>query len=100
VDLLFGGLLDGKGVDADLTVVGGVEALNVGDDLFAFFTRELLERRVVSEREVGAFPFLELVEEFEDFALLVAFLQFVVFMAIVDAVERVSFEAGFVDEVP
>jgi hypothetical protein len=32
--------------------------------------------------------------------LLVAFLQFVVFMAIVDAVERVSFEAGFVDEVP
>ena len=61
VDLFFGVLLDSEGVDADVAVVGGIEALNVSDDLRSLLRRELFKGRVVGEREVGAFPLFELV---------------------------------------
>ena len=39
VDFFFSLLLDGEGVDADLAIVGGIEALDVAYDLFALFRR-------------------------------------------------------------
>jgi hypothetical protein len=100
VNLFFRLLLDGERVYADLAVVGGIETLDVADDLLAFFRRELLKGRVVGEGEVGAFPLFELVQKFEYVALFVAFAKFSVFVAAVIAIQRVGFEAGFPDKVP
>jgi len=93
-------LLDGEGMDADLAIVGCIEALNVVDDLFTLLRRELFERRVVGQGEIGAFPFFELAQEFEDSALIVTLLKFIVLLAVICAVESVGMKAGFADEVP
>jgi len=100
VNLFFRLLLDGERVYADLAVVGGVESLDVADDLLVFFRRQPLKRRVVGEGEVGAFPFFELAEEFEYLALLVALPEFAVFVAAVLAVKGIGFQASLADEVP
>ena len=100
VNFFFSVLLDGEGVDPDLAVVGGIEALDVVDDLFALFRRKLFEGWVVGEGEVGTFPFLELVEEFEDTALLVALSELAAFVAVIHTIDRVCIQAGFADEVP
>jgi hypothetical protein len=93
-------LLDGERVDADLTIISGIEALDVADDLFASLCGELLKRRVFREREVGAFPFFKAIEELEDVALPIAFLELAVFVAALNAIQAVGVEACFVDEVP
>ena len=98
--LFLGALLDGKGVNADLAVVRGVEALDVADDLFALFRFQLLQGRVVCEGEVGALPLFELVEEFEDVALFITLFELAVFVAEVRAVEAIGFKTRFVDEIP
>lgn len=93
-------LLDSEGMNADLTIVGGIEALNVAYNLFSLLGREILECGVIGEGEIGTFPSFELAEELEDLALLIAFLQFAAFGAVVGAVEGVGFEAGLVNELP
>jgi hypothetical protein len=100
VDFFFGMLLDSEGMDADLAVVGGIEALHVLDDLFPLFRGELVDRRVICEGEVRAFPLFKSAQELVDFSLLVAFLELAVAMAVTCAIELVCFEASFVDEVP
>ena len=100
VDFFFGLLLDSEGMDADLAIVGGIETLDVLDDLFAFLRRELIQGRVVCEGEIRAFPFFKAAQEFKDFTLLVALLQLAVSVAVADAVEAVCLESGFADQVP
>jgi hypothetical protein len=100
VNLFFGALLDGEGVDAYLAVVGGVEALDIADDLVALFRRKLVERRVVGKSKVRAFPVFEATEELEDFILLVAFPELAIFVTNVQAIEFACVEAGFTYEFP
>lgn len=98
--LFFGMLLNCERVDADLAIIGGVEALNVADDLLALLWRQILEGRVIGESEVGSLPILNLMQKSEGLRLLITLSEFPLSVAAVVTFERVGVKVGLADEVP